>query len=209
MDGITVTLEKGERLLDRALSAGIALPHECGGVLACASCCVIVREGEQALSPASDDELDMLERSGAAAPGARLACQASALVDRAELEIAVRETPAPPVPAADDALPVSLTESAARHFARQLAQHANAVGVRLGVAAAGCSGLSYRVDPAYEIGAGDTVFESRGIRIVVDRESLARVHGTVLDVVEEGLARRVRFDNPNARESCGCGKSFS
>jgi iron-sulfur cluster assembly protein len=208
MDGITVTLEKGERLLDRALSAGIALPHECGGVLACASCCVIVREGEQALSPASDDELDMLERAGAAAPGARLACQASALVDRAELDIEVREPPAP-VTASHEVLPVSLTESAARHFARQLAQHANAVGVRLGVAAAGCSGLSYRVDPAYEIGAGDTVFESRGIRIVVDRESLARVHGTVLDVVEEGLARRVRFDNPNARESCGCGKSFS
>ena len=209
MDGFTVTLEKGERLLDRALSAGIALPHECGGVLACASCCVIVRAGDQALSPASDVELDMLERSGAAAPGARLACQASALVDRTELEIAVRETPAPVVPAAEEVLPVTLTESAARHFARQLAQHANSVGVRLGVAAAGCSGFSYRVDPAYGIGADDMVFESRGIRIVVDRQSLARVHGTVLDVVREGLAQRVRFGNPNARESCGCGKSFS
>ena len=209
MGGFPVTLAKGERVLDGALSSGIALPHECGGVLACASCCVIVREGEQALSPASEDELDMLERAGAAAPGARLACQASALLDHAELEIAVRETPASVVRAADEVLPVSLTESAARHFSRQLAQHANSVGVRLGVAAAGCSGFSYRVDPAYEIGADDVVFESRGIRIVVDRQSLARVHGTVLDVVEEGLARRVRFDNPNARESCGCGKSFS
>ena len=208
MDGLTVTLDKGERLLDRALSAGIELPHECGGVLACASCCVIVRAGEQALSPAGDDELDMLERAGAAAPGARLACQASAVLDGAELEIAVPETRVP-VAAADNVLPLSLTENAARHFARQLAQHANSGGVRLGVAPAGCSGFSYRVDPAYEIRADDTVYESLGIRIVVDAQSLARVHGTVLDVVQEGLARRVRFENPNARESCGCGKSFS
>ena len=150
----------------------------------------------------------MLERSGAAAPGARLACQASSLLEVAALEIAVRRTPAP-VTVGDDVLPLSLTESAARHFARQLAQHANSIGVRLGVATAGCSGFSYRVDPAYEIRAEDTVFESRGIRIVVDAQSLARVHGTVLDVVQEGLGRRVRFENPNARESCGCGKSFS
>lgn len=209
MDTVTVKLGEGEVLLERLIENGVGIAHDCGGTLACASCRVIVCEGAQTLSAPSEDELDMLERAGAGAPGARLACQASALVDRAELEIAVRETPAPAVPAADEVLPVSVTESAARHFSRQLAQHANSVGVRLGVAAAGCSGLSYRVDPAYEIGADDTVFQSRGIRIVVDRQSLARVQGTVLDVVEEGLARRVRFDNPNARESCGCGKSFS
>jgi hypothetical protein len=34
------------------------------------------------------------------------------------------------------------------------------------------------------------------------------LQGTTLDVVQEGLTRRVRFDNPNARQSCGCGQSF-
>ena len=69
-------LAKGERLLDRMLGAGIALEHDCGGALACASCLVVVREGAQALGPASADELDLLDRAEATMPGARLACQA-------------------------------------------------------------------------------------------------------------------------------------
>jgi iron-sulfur cluster assembly accessory protein len=52
------------------------------------------------------------------------------------------------------------------------------------------------------------VFESAGVRIAVDPASLPRVQGTTVDLVREGLARRLRFDNPNARQSCGCGESF-
>ena len=40
------------------------------------------------------------------------------------------------------------------------------------------------------------------------QSSLPYLHGTTLDVVEDGLARRVRFDNPNVRQTCGCGESF-
>jgi 2Fe-2S ferredoxin len=68
-------LAKGEQLFDSMLSAGMAIEHQCGGTLACASCCVIVRESAQTLSPASDDELDMLKRAAAVEPGSRLACQ--------------------------------------------------------------------------------------------------------------------------------------
>jgi iron-sulfur cluster assembly protein len=73
---------------------------------------------------------------------------------------------------------------------------------------AGCSGLRYRIDPAACVNQGDRLFEAQGVRIVVDRASLPYVHGTRLDLVQEGLARRLRFDNPNARQSCGCGESF-
>jgi len=45
-------------------------------------------------------------------------------------------------------------------------------------------------------------------RIVVDAASLPYVQGTTLDVVQEGLARRLRFANPNALQTCGCGESF-
>ena len=78
MEQFKASLAKGERLLDRMLDAGFALEHDCGGALACSSCLVIVREGAQALSAASEDELDMLERADALEPGARLACQALA-----------------------------------------------------------------------------------------------------------------------------------
>jgi iron-sulfur cluster assembly protein len=207
MDRFTLSLASGERLLDRALAAGIEVAHECGGALACASCCVIVREGSAALAPASEDELDMLERAGAPAAAARLACQAVAEGGDVVIELAPRD--ASPAPAIAGTAAVSLSDSAARHFTAQLAKHPDSIAVRLRVEAAGCSGFSYRVDPASEILPGDTVFESRGIRIVVDPQSLPRVHGTTLDVVQEGLARRLRFDNPNARQSCGCGESFS
>jgi len=83
------------------------------------------------------------------------------------------------------------------------------MAVRLSVEPSGCSGFGYRVDSAAAIRDGDSVFESQGVRIVVDRESLPYVQGSMLDVVQEGLARRLRFDNPNARQTCGCGESFS
>jgi iron-sulfur cluster assembly protein len=203
MERLRLTLSSGERLLDRALDEGIALEHECGGKLACASCRVVVREGGEQLEPAGEDELDMLERAGASAPAARLACQV-----RGPGEIVVEIPGHERAPAPGGRSPVLLTPQAARHLAAQLAKHSGAVAVRLAVERSGCSGLAYRIDPAGALRDGDAVFESHGVRIAVDAASLPYVQGTTLDLVQEGLARRLRFDNPNAGESCGCGKSF-
>jgi iron-sulfur cluster assembly protein len=203
VDTVTFNLREGEVLLERLLEDGIAIGHDCGGLLACASCRVVVCRGADTLSRASEDELDMLERAGGEAAGARLACQASG--SGAELVIAVPQRDAP---RHDKMLPLVVTAKAATHLAAQLAKHPGALAVRLGVEPAGCSGLRYRVDPAGAIRDGDVVFESAGIRIVVDAASLPHVQGTTIDVVQEGLARRVRFDNPNVRQSCGCGESF-
>lgn len=202
MDTITVKLGQNEVLLDRLLEDGVALAHDCGGALACSSCRVVVVEGAQNVPAASEDELDMLERAGAAAPGARLACQVSG---PAELRVGVASLEAP---LHGEALPVTITERAARHLARELEKHPGAVAARLSVAPAGCSGFRYRIDPAASAGEGDLQFEAHGVRVVVDRASLPFVQGTRVDLVQEGLARRVRFDNPNARQTCGCGESF-
>ena len=203
MDHLNITLADEEVLLDRLLEEGVAIAHDCGGALACSSCAVLVREGAEALAAASYDELDMLERGGADGPGARLACQVSGAADLV-VEVPTREAPRRET----TRLPITVTEQAARFLAQQLAKHADAVAVRLGVEPAGCSGFGYRIDPAQRIGEDDTVFEAHGVRIAVDRQSLPFVQGTRVELVREGLARRLRYDNPNVRQSCGCGESF-
>lgn len=207
-DAVKLPLVAGKSLLDSLLAGEVMLPHECGGKLACATCRVIVREGLENLSPAGEDELDMLDTAGVAEPRARLACQAIAA--GGDLLIQIPQLATRPIAATSSkgALPISLTERAAKHLAAQLAKRPSAAAVRLGVAPAGCSGLSYRVAFAEAMHDDDVVFESGGIRIAVDAASLPHVQGATLDLVQEGLARRLRFDNPNARSTCGCGESF-
>jgi iron-sulfur cluster assembly protein len=208
MATVRLRLAEGENLLDRLLQQGVELEHDCGGTLACATCRVIVREGLESLREMSADEQDMLDKASSFGPGARLACQAIGGEGDLVIEIAQDEALRIAAPLRGTARPIMLSASAARHFAAQLAKRPGALAVRLAVQPAGCSGYRYRVDHADAIGAEDVVFESNGIRIAVDPASLPHVQGTTLDVVQEGLSRRLRFDNPNATQTCGCGESF-
>jgi iron-sulfur cluster assembly protein len=202
MDNLSVVLNSRATLLERLLEEGVAIAHDCGGKLACSSCRVVVRSGSDGLEPPGEDELDMLDRAGGAAAGARLACQV-----RGPGELVV-EIPRSEAPARALMRPLTVSARAARHFASQLEKHPGAVGVRLSVEPSGCSGYGYRIDPAESIESNDAVFDAAGVRVVVDRVSLPFLEGTLIDVEQLGLARRLRFENPNARQTCGCGESF-
>jgi iron-sulfur cluster assembly protein len=202
MEDLRVTLHAGETLLHRLLKKGVQIAHDCGGKLACSSCRVVVRRGLESLDAASEDEIDMLDRAGGAAAGARLACQVSG---PGELVLEIESTD---VPRTSVVGPVAVTRLAAKHLSSQLVKHPGAIGVRLSVERSGCSGFGYRVDPALAVGNDDNVFEGEGVRILVDAVSLPYLQGTTLDLVRDRLAARLRFDNPNARQSCGCGDSF-
>lgn len=202
MENLKLSLRDGEILLDHLLGKGVDIAHDCGGVLACTSCRVVIREGVEHLQTPSNDELDMLDRADSMDANERLACQAQGVG-----EVLV-EIPRSEAPMHVAARPVFVSARAARHLAAQLAKHPGAVAVRLAAQPSGCSGFRYRVDPTAAVQEGDSVFDSSGVRIVVDATSLPYVQGITLDVVDEGLARRLRFDNPNARQTCGCGESF-
>ena len=104
---------------------------------------------------------------------------------------------------------VSLTPSAADRVRTFLSSRGRGVGLRLGVKKTGCSGFAYVVNYADEIAAGDAVFETSGVKVIVDTESLHYVDGTEIDFVREGLNEAFRFRNPNVKGECGCGESFN
>lgn len=85
-EGKTVEFEPGKMpysdhgkrnsILDVALNKGFNLEHACGGSCACTTCHVIVKEGDNNLSEAEDDELDRLDMAAGLTLRSRLGCQA-------------------------------------------------------------------------------------------------------------------------------------
>jgi len=104
---------------------------------------------------------------------------------------------------------ITLTESAADRVRSFLESRGHGVGLRLGIRKTGCSGYAYVVNYADEIGEDDHVFDSLGVKVVVDPSSLPLIDGTEVDFVRHGLSEAFRFRNPNVKGECGCGGSFS
>ncbi|MFT4580759.1 MAG: iron-sulfur cluster assembly protein [Gammaproteobacteria bacterium] len=104
---------------------------------------------------------------------------------------------------------VTLTERAAKHVRNYLKDENSAKGLRLSVKTTGCSGYMYVVETADDIRDVDEVFESEGIQLVIDKENLKYLNGTQIDFGREGLNEGFKFSNPNVKETCGCGESFS
>ena len=104
---------------------------------------------------------------------------------------------------------ITLTEAAAERVKAFLANRGKGVGLRLGVKTSGCSGMAYVIEFADEADAEDTVFEDKGVRVLIDPKSLIYLDGTELDFAKEGLNEGFKFNNPNVKDSCGCGESFT
>lgn len=106
-------------------------------------------------------------------------------------------------------MPVSVSESAAKHISRQLEKRGKGLGIRLGVRTSGCSGMAYVFEYVDVPEAEDNVFEYYGVQVFVDPKSLLYLDGTELDFVKEGLNEGFKFNNPNVTGECGCGESFT
>jgi iron-sulfur cluster assembly protein len=104
---------------------------------------------------------------------------------------------------------ITLTNSAAERIKTFLANRGKGYGLRLGVKTSGCSGMAYVLEFADEAQAEDVVIEDKGVRVLVDPKSLIYLDGTELDYTKEGLNEGFKFNNPNVKDSCGCGESFT
>jgi iron-sulfur cluster assembly protein len=104
---------------------------------------------------------------------------------------------------------ITLTESAADRVKSFLDNRGKGIGLRLGVKTTGCSGMAYIIEFADEIDSDDNVFEDKGVKVLIDPKSLVYLDGTEVDYAKEGLNEGFQFNNPNVKDSCGCGESFT
>ena len=104
---------------------------------------------------------------------------------------------------------ISLTDSAASHVKNYLEKRGKGVGVRLGVKTTGCSGMAYTIEFADQVEDEDQVFEDKGVKVIINPKSMVYLSGTELDFTREGLNEGFKFTNPNEKDRCGCGESFS
>ena len=104
---------------------------------------------------------------------------------------------------------IELSDIAASRVQNFLANRGKGIGLRLGVKTTGCSGLAYVIEFVDELRDDDEVFESKGVKIVVDSKSLMFLDGTEVDFAKVGLQEGFQFKNPNAKDACGCGESFT
>ena len=102
-----------------------------------------------------------------------------------------------------------LTETAVEEVRSLLVKQENAgKNLRLYVEQGGCSGMQYAMTFDEER-AGDTKVETQGIPVVLDSFSLQYLRGAKVDFSDDLTRGGFKISNPNARESCGCGKSFT
>ena len=103
---------------------------------------------------------------------------------------------------------ITITENTAKHINGYLTKRGKGLGVRLGVKTSGCSGMAYNLEFVDEVNEDDLIFEEHGARVYIDPKSLVYLDGTQVDYTKEGLQEGFKFENPNVKDSCGCGESF-
>jgi iron-sulfur cluster assembly protein len=103
---------------------------------------------------------------------------------------------------------IEITESAASEIAKQRDKRGTPEAIiRIGVRGGGCTGFTYVFEWSDQLRPSDKVFSAHGVSIVVDPKSLVYLGGMQLDFVRGMMGHGFKFNNPNAKGSCGCGES--
>jgi iron-sulfur cluster assembly accessory protein len=107
------------------------------------------------------------------------------------------------------AMPVTISDRAARRIAEILQAETQPVALRVAVTGGGCSGFQYSfaLDDAQL--DEDLVVEKNGARVLIDPVSLDFLAGAEIDFTDDLIGQAFKINNPNATASCGCGTSFS
>lgn len=109
-----------------------------------------------------------------------------------------------------DEQPIRITAPAVEAIRNAIAQEGESGdGLRVSVVGGGCSGYQYSLDFEKEGRIDDTVLEFGDVKIFLDSISAGYLKGTTIDYVSGLNGTGFKFNNPNAKRTCGCGSSFS
>lgn len=104
---------------------------------------------------------------------------------------------------------ITLTQSAASALQNAISSSKeSATGLRIFVEEGGCAGYTYKMGLVSKSEIDDVVCEDRGVNLFVDPESAPLLKGTTIDFVVSLEGSGFTFNNPQAKSSCSCGKSF-
>ena len=104
---------------------------------------------------------------------------------------------------------IKLTDNAANRIKEIMSgAQKDSVGVRIGVKAGGCAGMSYIMEYAKNSNPNDEVIEDKGVKVFIDASAVMYLLGTEMDYKTEEFSSSFVFKNPNETERCGCGESF-
>jgi iron-sulfur cluster assembly protein len=101
-----------------------------------------------------------------------------------------------------------LAELRLRSFIRGTPDYTPSRGVRLAVKDGGCNGYEYDIKIANAPKPDDQIVESGSLKVFIDPKSAPLLEGIVVDYIDSLLESGFKFTNPNATDTCGCGKSF-
>lgn len=118
--------------------------------------------------------------------------------------------PSVTTPAPAKAKGVGISESAAKRLRFLLDERKTPeAGLRISVRGGGCSGLTYQMEWAEKPRERDKIFDRDGVRVFVDPKSYLYLIGTELVFEETLMASGFKLQNPNVKQACGCGESFT
>ncbi|KAI0369988.1 hypothetical protein BV20DRAFT_967356 [Pilatotrama ljubarskyi] len=133
--------------------------------------------------------------------------------DASSPQVAARPPPAPkaerprPTIRAQKAA-ITLTPAAVERL-RNLMKGPTPQMIRIGVRNKGCAGLSYHLEYVDKPGKFDEVVEQDGVKVLIDSKALFSIIGSEMDWKEDALSAKFAFKNPNIKDACGCGESFT
>ncbi len=104
---------------------------------------------------------------------------------------------------------IAVTDAAVAHFRRLLDKNGKK-GVRISLKESGCTGFKYVIEEVDGPLPGDTIKSlADQLDLYVETGSLAALKGLEIDLTQTGLNRNLVMNNPNVKDACGCGESFS